>query len=66
MFFLENADDAAQREENTLYFWYCSTTCLHLSAGCVCMFTAEGSLELKCMWTKRKSLSTLPVPCPFN
>lgn len=33
--FFENADDAAQREENTLYFWYCSTTCLHLSAGCV-------------------------------
>lgn len=33
--FFENADDAAQREENTLYFWYCSITCLHLSAGCV-------------------------------
>lgn len=26
--FFENADDAAQQEENTLYFWY-------LSAGCV-------------------------------
>lgn len=36
--FVENANDAAQREESTLYFWYCFTTCLHLSAGCVYVY----------------------------